>query len=215
VDDAHRFALERRAAIARARSDLARDFGDRYSLAMIEGLVTEAYDRLAVGSTIRGLVGPRAERDARRHLRALAELDRSGPDRPPGVLFLCVHNAGRSQMALGWLEHLAGDRVLGFSGGSAPAAEINPTAVAVMAEVGIDISGEYPKPWTEAVLRAVDVVVLMGCGDSCPVHPGKRYVEWTLDDPAGQDIATVRRIRDDVRNRVERLLGELRVSAPA
>ena len=128
----------------------------------------------------------------------------------PSVLFLCVHNAGRSQMAAGWLRHLAADRVVVWSGGSEPASEINPVAIAAMAEVGIDITAEFPKPWTDEVLRAADVVVTMGCGDACPLYPGPRYEDWELTDPAGRDLAAVRPIRDEVRNRVERLLASLR-----
>jgi len=130
----------------------------------------------------------------------------------PAVLFLCVHNAGRSQMALGWFRALAGDRAIAWSGGSEPAAEINPTAVLAMAEVGIDISTEFPKPWTDEVVRAADVVVTMGCGDACPFYPGKRYEDWQLDDPAGQDLDTVRRIRDEIEGRVRRLLEDLGVT---
>ncbi len=130
----------------------------------------------------------------------------------PSVLFLCVHNAGRSQMGLGWLRYLGGGRVVGYSGGSAPAERINPMAVAVMAEVGVDITAEVPKRWTDDILRTVDVVVSMGCGDSCPVYPGKRYVDWTLDDPVGGTIETVRRVRDEIRTYVETLLVELDVA---
>ena len=103
----------------------------------------------------------------------------------PTVLFLCVHNAGRSQMALGWFKHLAGGRAIAWSGGSEPGDEVNPVAIAAMAEVGIDITQEYPKPWTDEVVQAADVVVTMGCGDTCPYFPGKRYEDWELDDPAG------------------------------
>ena len=127
----------------------------------------------------------------------------------PGVLFLCVHNAGRSQMAAGWLRHLAGDRVTVWSGGSEPASQINPAAIAVMAEVGIDITAEFPKPWTDEIVRAADVVVTMGCGDACPLYPGKRYEDWELDDPAGQDVDAVRPIRDEIRGRVEALISSL------
>lgn len=127
----------------------------------------------------------------------------------PTVLFLCTHNAGRSQMALGYFTHLAGDRAVAWSGGSEPAAEINPAAVAAMAEVGIDITGEYPKPWTDETVRAADVVITMGCGDTCPVYPGKHYENWDLPDPAGQDLDAVRPIRDDIERRVRRLLAEL------
>ena len=132
----------------------------------------------------------------------------------PSVLFLCVHNAGRSQMAAGWLRHLAGDRITVYSGGSEPADRINPAAVAAMAEVGIDIATELPKPWTDEIVRAADVVVTMGCGDACPLFPGKRYEDWQLDDPAGRDVAAVIPIRDDIRARVEQLMTSLGV-APA
>ena len=140
----------------------------------------------------------------------------AGPaDGKPAVLFLCVHNAGRSQMALGFFRHLAGDRAVALSGGSEPADQVNPAAVAAMREVGIDISGEYPKPWTDQVVRAADVVVTMGCGDACPVLPGKRHEEWTLDDPAGRDLAAVRPIRDEIERRVRTLLAELDVPVRA
>jgi arsenate reductase len=127
------------------------------------------------------------------------------------VLFLCVHNAGRSQMAMGWFQHLAGDRAVAWSGGSEPGRQVNPSAVEAMREVGIDISGEFPKPWTDEVVRAADVVVTMGCGDACPVFPGKRYEDWALDDPAGQDVDAVRPIRDEIERRVRALLAELHV----
>jgi len=132
-------------------------------------------------------------------------------DGRPTVLFLCVHNAGRSQMALGWFQHLAGDRAVGWSGGSEPGVEVNPAAVAAMREIGIDISGEYPKPWTDEVVRAADVVVSMGCGDACPVFPGKRYLEWELDDPAGKGVEQVRPVRDEIERRVRGLLDDLGV----
>jgi protein-tyrosine-phosphatase len=134
-------------------------------------------------------------------------------DRLPTVLFLCVHNAGRSQMALGWFNTLAGGRAVAWSGGSEPGPEVNPAAIAVMAEVGIDISGEYPKPWTDDVVRAADVVVTMGCGDACPVFPGTRYEDWELDDPQGMDVAAVRPIRDEIGLRVRALLASLDVEA--
>ena len=127
----------------------------------------------------------------------------------PTVLFLCTHNAGRSQMALGFFTHLAGDRAVAWSGGSEPGKEINPAAVADMAELGIDITGEYPKPWTEEIVRGADVVVTMGCGDACPYFPGKRYENWELADPAGRPLEAVRPIRDDIEQRVRHLLTEL------
>ncbi len=134
-----------------------------------------------------------------------------GHRRVPTVLFLCVHNAGRSQMALGWFNHLAGGRAIAWSGGSEPAKEVNPAAVLAMAEVGIDIAHEFPKPWTDEIVRAADVVVTMGCGDACPLVPGKRYEDWELADPAGQDVDAVRPIRDEIEQRVRRLLESLGV----
>ena len=133
----------------------------------------------------------------------------------PVVLFLCVHNAGRSQMALGFFNHHAADNAIAWSGGSEPGAEINEVAVAAMAEKGSDISGEFPKPWTDEVVQAADAVITMGCGDACPIFPGKKYEEWVLEDPAGQDIASVRPIRDEIEQRVLTLLDELGVPASA
>jgi protein-tyrosine-phosphatase len=127
----------------------------------------------------------------------------------PTVLFVCVHNAGRSQMAAGWLQHLGGDRVEVLSAGSAPADSINPAAVAAMAEEGVDIAAGQPKLLTESAVQTADVVITMGCGDECPWFPGKRYEDWELDDPAGLGIEAVRPIRDEIRRRVEVLLGEL------
>ena len=130
----------------------------------------------------------------------------------PAVLFLCIHNAGRSQMALGWFEHLAGTRAVAFSGGSEPADTVNPSAVQAMAEAGIDIAGRTPRRWSDSDLDAADVVVTMGCGDTCPYIPGKRYEDWKLDDPAGQGVDAVRPIRDDIERRVRELLESLGVS---
>lgn len=129
----------------------------------------------------------------------------------PSVLFLCVHNAGRSQMAAGWTRHLAGDRVHVLSGGSNPAAQVNPAAVEAMDEVGVDISRQQPHRWTDANLDAADVVVTMGCGDTCPVVPGTRYLDWELEDPAGQPVERVRAVRDEIRQHVTTLLRELDV----
>ncbi len=131
----------------------------------------------------------------------------------PAVLFLCVHNAGRSQMAAGWLRHLAGDRIDVYSAGSNPGDAINPNAVAVMDEVGIDISGQQPMRWTDETVRAADVIVSMGCGDACPVYPGKRYVDWELEDPAGQSVDMVRGVRDQIRARVDGIIAELDAAA--
>ena len=134
----------------------------------------------------------------------------SGKDlQHPAVLFLCIHNAGRSQMALGWFSHLAEGRATAYSGGSEPASAVNPTAIAAMAEVGIDIAGETPKRWTDEMVDKADVVVTMGCGDACPFVPGKRYEDWPVPDPAGQSIEAVRPIRDEIEQRVRDLLTRL------
>ena len=129
--------------------------------------------------------------------------------RPPGVLFLCVHNAGRSQMGAGWLRHLAGDRIRVLSAGSAPNEAVNPTAVEAMAEAGVDISSNRPQMWTEAMVRDVDVVVSMGCGDEWLVYPGTRRLDWQLEDPAGQGVEMVRGVRDEIRTLVGELLEDL------
>src|SRR5436305_4229369 len=128
----------------------------------------------------------------------------------PSVLFVCVHNAGRSQMAAGWLTHLAGDRIEVHTAGSEPADRINPVAVQAMSEVGIDITANRPKILTLDAVRDSDVVVTMGCGDTCPIFPGKRYEDWQLDDPAGQGIESARRVRDEIRERIQSLIEELR-----
>jgi protein-tyrosine-phosphatase len=130
----------------------------------------------------------------------------------PTVLFLCVHNAGRSQMAMGWFNHLAGERAVALSGGSEPAASVNPAAVQAMAEVDIDIADATPKRWTDETIGVADVVITMGCGDTCPFVPGKRYEDWELDDPAGQDVDAVRPIRDEIGQRVRALLASLDVT---
>ena len=127
----------------------------------------------------------------------------------PEVLFVCVHNAGRSQMAAALLDHLAGGRVTVRSAGSEPADRINPRVVAAMEEIGLDVSREHPKPLTGDAVEAADVVITMGCGDACPIYPGKKYEDWVLDDPAGQELDTVRRIRDELDTRVTTLIGEL------
>ena len=131
------------------------------------------------------------------------------PGAQPEVLFICVHNAGRSQMAAGLLKLRSQGRINVRSAGSAPAEEINPNAVAALEELGIDVTEEYPKPLTDEVVRAADIVITMGCGDACPIYPGKKYEDWELDDPAGQDLETVRRIRDQLDRRVQELIGEL------
>jgi arsenate reductase len=135
------------------------------------------------------------------------------PNTKPAVLFLCTHNAGRSQMAMGFFKHFAGDQADVYSSGSAPADEINPAAIAAMAEKSIDIATERPKRWTMDMLEAVDVVITMGCGESCPVLPGRRYEEWVLADPAGYSLEAIRPIRDEIERRVCTLLDQLALSA--
>ena len=188
---------------------LRREFDGTLNTETIERLLQDSIDQLAARAGLSMWIPLLAERFARDRLRALVRLDSEVTDLNPSVLFLCVHNAGRSQMAAGWMRHLAGDRVEVFSGGSEPADEVNKVAMEAMAEKGIDISGEIPQPWADEIVRAADVVVTMGCGDVCPVFPGKRYVDWELDDPSGQPIEVVRGIRDDLEARVRGLLAEL------
>ena len=134
------------------------------------------------------------------------------PQLPLVVLFACVHNAGRSKMAAAWLKHLADpETVRAISAGTQPAERVHPVVVEPMREVGIDITGEYPKPWTDEIVQAADVVITMGCGDACPIFPGKRYESWELDDPHGQDLDTVRRIRDELERRVRTLISSLQL----
>lgn len=180
----------------------------RMNVETIERFLVESLDLLK-DSRIPSWTPVIAERLTEDRLRALLRLDAARADLNPSVLFLCVHNAGRSQMAAGFMRELAGDRVDVFSGGSEPVASLNAAVVAAMAEKGIDISRELPQPWADEVVRAADVIVTMGCGDACPVYPGKRYVDWELDDPAGKALAEVRPIRDEVERRVRALLGEL------
>jgi arsenate reductase (thioredoxin) len=196
-----------RTATERLRAEFEGTFGPE----TIERFIADSLDQLLPDAKFTAFMPLLTERFARQRLKALAKVEGLTADGVPGVLFLCVHNAGRSQMAAGWLRYLAGDRVLVWSGGSEPASQINPSAVEAMAEVGIDIRSEFPKPWTDEIVRAADVVVTMGCGDACPLYPGKRYEDWELDDPAGQDLAAVRPIRDEIRRRVEHLLVSLDV----
>ena len=198
-------------ALGAAARGLGEQFAGVFGSETIERFLYSSYDQFASVATVPTFLPLLAERFARQRLRALAKVEGKVEDGKPSVLFLCVHNAGRSQMALGFFQHLAGDRAIAWSGGSEPGKQVNPSAVAAMREVGIDISGEFPKPWTDEVVRAADVVVTMGCGDACPVFPGKRYEDWPLEDPAGQGVEAVRPIRDAVEKRVRTLLAELDV----
>jgi arsenate reductase (thioredoxin) len=154
-----------------------------------------------------------AHRFARERLNALAHAEGQLVKEQPEVLFVCVHNAGRSQMAAGLLKLRSEGRIHVRSAGSTPADEINPAVVQAMEELGVDMSEEFPKPLTDEVVRAADVVITMGCGDACPIYPGKRYEDWELDDPAGQDLETVRKIRDEIDMRIRRLIAELAEAA--
>ena len=200
--------------VRRSASYLEREFAGTFGRETVERFIADSMEQLAPSAKLTKFLPVLTERFARERLRALAKVQGLPSFATPAVLFLCVHNAGRSQMAAGWLRHLAGDRVQVWSGGSEPASQINPAAVAAMAEVGIDITAEFPKPWTDEVVRAADVVVTMGCGDACPLYPGKRYEDWELDDPAGRDFSAIRPIRDEIRHRVEGLLASLDL-APA
>jgi protein-tyrosine-phosphatase len=206
-------SIDQQVALRTAARRLRNEFDGVYGVETIERFLHTSYDQFAVHSTIPNYLPLLAERFARQRLIAQARIEGLQHDGRPIALFLCVHNAGRSQMALGFLHYLAEDRAIGWSGGSEPGTEINPAAVAAMAERGIDITGEYPKPWTDEVVQAADVVVTMGCGDACPIFPGKRYEDWVLDDPAGKTLEQVRPIRDDIERRVRHLLDKLDVPA--
>ncbi|MGE0795464.1 MAG: arsenate reductase ArsC [Acidimicrobiia bacterium] len=204
--------MEQQQALRSAAANLHREFEGIFGTETIELFLATSYDQFASNAKVVTFLPLFAERFARQRLKALAKVEGKSNDGLPTVLFLCVHNAGRSQMAQGWFNHLAGGRAVAWSGGSEPGSEINPSAVAVMAEVGIDIAEEFPKPWTDEIVQAADVVVTMGCGDSCPLFPGKRYEDWELDDPAGQGVDAVRPIRDDIEQRVRGLLRSLDVA---
>src|SRR5262249_22663896 len=161
-------------AIPSAAARLAEEFEGTFGKETIDLFLETSYDQFAGRATTVTFLPIMAERFAGQRLKALARVEGKANDGLPTVLFLCVHNAGRSQMALGWFEHLAGERAVAWSGGSEPGGEVNSAAVAAMAEVGIDISKEFPKPWTDEIVQAADVVVTMGCGDACPVFPSKR-----------------------------------------
>jgi protein-tyrosine-phosphatase len=204
---------DRSLVLQRAAESLHRTFANTFGPETIERFLYSSYDQFAATATIPTYLPLLAERFAKQRLNALAKVEGKAASGIPTVLFLCTHNAGRSQMALGFFHHLAGERAVGWSGGSEPGMELNPAAVAAMTERGIDITQEFPKPWTDEIVRAADVVITMGCGDACPIFPGKRYEDWALDDPAGQGLDDVRPIRDEIQRRVLHLLDELGVQA--
>jgi protein-tyrosine-phosphatase len=211
MPDLESLTPDQRLALKTAATNLREHFAGIFSQETIELFLETSYDQFASRAKFTHFLPLMAERFARQRLTALARVEGKHDDGVPIVLFLCVHNAGRSQMALGWFNHLADGRAIGWSGGSDPGMEINAAVVEAMREIGIDIQGEFPKPWTDEILRAADVVVTMGCGDACPIFPGKRYEDWVLDDPAGLDLDLVRPVRDEIGNRVRQLLLSLDV----
>ena len=208
-------SIDQRLAMKTAATQLLQDFDGVFGVETIERFLHSSYDQFAGRAKVPNFLPLLAERFARQRLRALAKVEGKSSDGKPIVLFLCTHNAGRSQMALGFFTHLAQDAAVAWSGGSEPGNEINAVAIAAMAERGIDISGEYPKPWTDEIVQAADVIVTMGCGDACPIFPGRRYEDWVLEDPHGQGLEVVRPIRDEIERRVRALLVELEVPVNA
>lgn len=214
MSDSHpraQITLDQTVALKTAATRLSRDFVGTFNQETIERFLHSSYEQFAGKATIATFLPVLAERFARQRLQARARVEGFTHDGKPVVLFLCTHNAGRSQMALGFFKHYAGDAAIAWSGGSEPGDQVNPAAVDVMRERGIDIAAEYPKPWTDEVVQAADVVITMGCGDACPVFPGKRYEEWTITDPAGLDTDAVRPLREQIEQRVLTLLTELDV----
>ena len=189
--------------------DLAERFAGTFAPETVDRYVRESHALLAGRSESNRLLPSLTAGFAAERLDALATADRSSTGRIPEVLFVCVQNAGRSQMAAGILRHLAGDRVHVRTAGSAPAGSVRPLVVAALDEIGVPVGGEYPKPLTDEVVRAADVVITMGCGDACPVYPGRLYLDWDLEDPVGLPLARVREIRDDIEARVRDLLATL------
>jgi len=184
------------------------EFAGTFALETIQRFLDESKDSFA-DVRVKSFVPIMVEKFTRERLRALGQAEGSMVKDVPEVLFVCTHNAGRSQMAAALLHHHAGGRVHVRSAGSQPADELNPAVVESLAELGLDVGKEFPKPLTDEVVRAADVVITMGCGDACPVYPGKRYLDWDLDDPAGQDLDAVRPIRDEIDRRVRALIDEL------
>jgi arsenate reductase (thioredoxin) len=187
---------------------LEEEFAGVFSSETVERFMAESLEALK-GSRLRDFVPLFVHRFARERLRALGQVEGTITKEVPEVLFVCVQNAGRSQMAAGLLDRMAEGRVHVRSAGSEPGDRINPNVVEAMAEIGVDISKEFPKPMTDEVVRAADAVITMGCGDACPIYPGKRYEDWEIDDPAEADLDGVRRIRDEIGERVRRLLAEV------
>jgi len=204
-------SIDQRLALKTAATRLDTEFADAFAPETIEGFLHSSYQHFASRASIRRFIPLLAERFARQQLIALARVEGKHHDGKPTVLFLCTHNAGRSQIAAAFFTKLAGESAVAWSGGSDPSAAVNPAVVQAMSERGIDLTHEYPKPFTDEIVQAADVVITMGCGDECPMFPGRRYEEWGLDDPAGKDVEGVRPIRDEIEHRVRNLLAELDV----
>jgi len=195
--------------MTRARDRLGEEFAGIFSPETIKECLADSQARLSMGSRVSWHIPILVERFARERLRAVAQAEGKVDKLVPEVLFVCVHNAGRSQMAAALLDGYARGRIHVRSAGSTPADEIDPAVTEAMEELGLDLSKEFPKPLTRDVVQAADVVITMGCGDACPIFPGKRYLDWELPDPAGRSLEEVRKIRDDIDRRVRVLLGEL------
>jgi arsenate reductase len=194
--------------VEHAAEALQEEFAGIFSRETIARYIAESADQLG-NSKITVYVPILAERFARERLVALAQAQGALTKEMPEVLFVCVHNAGRSQMAAGLVRLRSEGRIHVRSAGSTPIETVNPNAVEAMKEIGVDLSAEFPKPLTDEFVQAADVVITMGCGDACPIFPGKKYEDWVLDDPADQDLPTVRRIRDEIDERVKKLVAEL------
>jgi protein-tyrosine-phosphatase len=198
-----------RAHVERAAEALQREFEGVFSQETVARFIAESSDLLGGDAKVNVFVPVLVHRFARERLKALGQAEGVIVKEQPEILFVCVHNAGRSQMAAGLVKLRSQGRVHVRSAGSDPTDQINPAVVQAMTEIGVDMSEEFPKPLTDEVVKAADVVITMGCGDACPIYPGKKYEDWELQDPAGQDIETVRRIRDEVDTRVRNLIAEL------
>jgi protein-tyrosine-phosphatase len=194
--------------VERAAEALQREFAGVFSQETIARYIAESADLLGE-SRVNVFVPVLVHRFARERLKALGQVEGAISKEQPEVLFVCVHNAGRSQMAAGLVKLRSGGRIHVRSAGSDPGEQINPAVIEAMAELGVDMSEEFPKPLTDEVVRAADAVITMGCGDACPIYPGKKYEDWALDDPEGQSLETVCRIRDDLDGRVQALIAEL------
>lgn len=197
------------ARLVPAVAHLAERFAGTFAPETVARMVLDSYAQLATSARVDTFLPLLAQHFAADRLCATAAVERKIVKDRPEVLFVCVHNAGRSQLAAALLKHRSSGRVLVRSAGSAPTADVDPAAVEAMAELGIDLRQAFPKPLTTEAVQASDVVITMGCGDACPVFPGKRYLDWQLDDPAGQPLEVVRRIRDDIDTRVQALVAEL------